>query len=164
MGGVGLQQFFICCFVGLAICFQRQMKRDAPVTDQRRALRMLYILYAVLTLITVSVALPIPISNKHQIHTAPGPHHIPPRRVLQRLQQRYPSSRSISIHSRLHPHAHRSRALQHRPSWANHAGQGQRLSQPEAEKGHWEEECEREDGWRFAHLRAFQCSSRRARC
>ncbi|CAD6577136.1 MAG: hypothetical protein ASARMPRED_008138 [Alectoria sarmentosa] len=55
MGGVGLQQFFICCFVGLAIRFQRQMKRDAPVTDQRRALRMLYILYAVLALITVRI-------------------------------------------------------------------------------------------------------------
>ncbi|KAL9067713.1 MAG: hypothetical protein Q9161_006705 [Pseudevernia consocians] len=55
MGGVGLQQFFICCFVGLAVRFQRQMKRDAPATDQRRALRMLYILYAVLTLITVRI-------------------------------------------------------------------------------------------------------------
>ena len=59
MGGVGLQQFFICCFVGLAIRFQRQMKRDAPITDQKRALRMLYILYAVLILITVSATLPI---------------------------------------------------------------------------------------------------------
>ena len=63
MGGIGLQQFFICCFVGLAIRFQRQMKRDAPVTDQKRALRMLYILYAVLTFITVSLTLPITISN-----------------------------------------------------------------------------------------------------
>lgn len=54
MGGVGLQQIFICCFIGLAIRFQRQMKRDTPLTDQSRALRLLYVLYAVLTLITVS--------------------------------------------------------------------------------------------------------------
>ena len=64
MGGVGLQQFFICCFVGLAIRFHRQMKRDAPLTDQARALRMLYVLYAVLTLITVSATLPLTIPNK----------------------------------------------------------------------------------------------------
>lgn len=55
MGGIGLQQFFICCFVGLAIRFQQQMKRDASAADQKRALRMLYILYAVLTLITVRI-------------------------------------------------------------------------------------------------------------
>ena len=59
MGGVGLQQFFICCFVALAIRFQRQMQRDAPITDQSRALCMLYVLYAVLTLITVSDTLHI---------------------------------------------------------------------------------------------------------
>ena len=58
MGGVGLQQFFICWFVGLAILFQRQMKRDTPITEQRRALRMLFTLYAVLLLITVSSTTP----------------------------------------------------------------------------------------------------------
>ena len=151
MGGVGLQQFFICCFVGLAVRFQRQMKRDAPATDQRRALRMLYILYAVLTLITVST-LPIATTNKHKTYTAPGPHYISPGRVLQRLQQRHPSPRSISIHPRLHSHAHRSCALQYRPSWANHARQRERLSQPEGEKGYSEEERERENGWQSAPL------------
>ncbi|KAM0795707.1 RTA1 like protein-domain-containing protein [Usnea florida] len=55
MSGVGLQQFFICCFIGLAIRFQHQMKQDTPVTDLNRALRLLYILYAVLTLITVRI-------------------------------------------------------------------------------------------------------------
>lgn len=55
MGGVGLQQFFICCFIGLAVRFQRHMKQDTYVTDQKRAFRMLYILYAVLTLITVRI-------------------------------------------------------------------------------------------------------------
>ena len=85
MSGVGLQQFFICCFVGLAVRFQHQMKRDAPVTDQRRAFRMLYILYAVLTLITVSATLPLATPNKHKTYTVPGPHYIPLGRVLQRL-------------------------------------------------------------------------------
>lgn len=85
MGGVGLQQFFICCFVGLAVRFQRQMKCDSPVTDQRRALRMLYILYAVLTLITVSATLPLATPNIHKTYIVPGPHHIPPGRVFQRL-------------------------------------------------------------------------------
>ena len=128
MGGVGLQQFFICCFVGLAIRFQRQMKRDTPVTDQRRALSMLYILYAVLTLITVSVIHPIATPKKHTVYTAPGPHHLPPSRILQRLQQRNPSPRSISVHPRLYPDARRSRALQHRPPWTSHARQRERLS------------------------------------
>lgn len=58
MVGVGLQQLFILCFIGLTIRFQRQIKRDDPVSDQKRALRLLYILYAVLTLITVSFTLP----------------------------------------------------------------------------------------------------------
>lgn len=78
MGGVGLQQFFICCFFGLAIRFQRQMRRDAPVVEQTRALRMLYVLYAVLTLITVSVTHRIATLKKHKVYTALGPHHLPP--------------------------------------------------------------------------------------
>lgn len=54
MGGVGLQQLFIVFFVGLAIRFQLQMKRETPMQDLPRAMRLLYALYAVLTLITVS--------------------------------------------------------------------------------------------------------------
>ena len=111
MGGVGLQQLFVCCFVGLAIRFQRQMKRDAPATDQGRALRMLYILYAVLTLITVSDTLPIATSNKLKTDIIPGPHHIPPDRILPGLQKRHPSPRGVPVHPRLHPHAHRPCAL-----------------------------------------------------
>lgn len=65
MGGVGLQQLFILCFIGLAIRFQRQIKHDAPVSDQKRALRLLYILYAILTLITVSF-IPPPPSHLHK--------------------------------------------------------------------------------------------------
>ena len=134
MGGIGLQQFFICCFVGLAIRFQHQMKRDAPGPDQKRALGMLYTLYAVLILITVSGTLPIIISKikqkkkAQQTYIAPDPHHLPPSRILPRLQKRHPSPRSIPVHLRLHPHAHRSRALEHCPSRLSHAGQRQRLT------------------------------------
>lgn len=162
MGGIGIQQFFICCFIGLAIRFQRQMKHDTPATDQRRVLRMLYILYAILTLITVSVTLLIAISNDRTAYIAPGPHHLPPSRIFQRLQQRHPSPRGIPIYPRLNTHAHRACALQHRPSWADDAWQRERLPQPEAEEGYREEEREREDGWRSACLRTFQCPSPRA--
>ena len=159
MGGIGLQQFFICCFVGLAVRFQRQMKRDAPTTDQQRALRMLYTLYAVLTLITVSTTLPPTTSNRQKIHTAPDPHHLPPGRVLQRLQHRHPSPRSIPVHPRLHSHARRPRALQRRPSRTDHAGQRERFPQPQGEKAHWEEERQRENGGCFAFV-----SSQHRRC
>ena len=54
MGGVGLQQLFVLCFIGLAYKFQREMMRDLPSSSQRPVLRLLYVLYAVLTLITVS--------------------------------------------------------------------------------------------------------------
>ena len=67
MGGIGLQLFFILCFIGLAIRFQGQMRRDAPGTDQKRALRMLYILYAALTFIAVSVTLLIIILKKQTL-------------------------------------------------------------------------------------------------
>ena len=54
MGGVGLQQAFILCFLGLAFRFQRQMSRETPIEDQPRAMKLLYVVYAALTLITVS--------------------------------------------------------------------------------------------------------------
>ena len=53
MGGVGLQEVFILCFVGLAIRFQRQMRTETAMQDKPRAYRMLYVVYAVLGLITV---------------------------------------------------------------------------------------------------------------
>ena len=162
MGGVGLQQFFICCFFGLAIRFQRQMKQDTPVTEHKRVLQMLYILYTVLTLITVRVTLLIAISNDRTTHIIPGAHHLPPRRIFQRLQQRHPSPRGVPIHPRLNTHAHRARALQHCPSGAHDARQRERLPQPEAAEGYREEKREREGRWRSACLRTFQCPNLRA--
>lgn len=56
MGGVGLQQLFVFLFLFLAIKFQREMMRDMPKAEQPRVLGLLYVLYAVLILITVSVS------------------------------------------------------------------------------------------------------------
>ena len=55
MGGVGLQQFFIICFTVLAYFFHKAMTRDLPKTALQQPLRLLYILYAVLLLITVRI-------------------------------------------------------------------------------------------------------------
>ena len=54
MGGVGLQQAFILCFLGLAIRFQRQMTRETPMQDKPRAMKLFYVVYAALALISVS--------------------------------------------------------------------------------------------------------------
>ena len=53
MGGVGLQQLFVFCFMYLAFRFQQEMKRDLAPDQQGRVLRLLYVLWAVLILITV---------------------------------------------------------------------------------------------------------------
>ena len=55
MGGVGLQQALILCFVGVAIRFQRQMSRESPMRSKSRALVLLYVVYAVLTLISIRI-------------------------------------------------------------------------------------------------------------
>ena len=56
MGGIGVQQFFIFCFVAVAVRFHNQMKRDLPSSAARRqATTLLYIVYATLTLITVRI-------------------------------------------------------------------------------------------------------------
>ncbi|KAK0510762.1 hypothetical protein JMJ35_007194 [Cladonia borealis] len=55
MGGVGLQEAFILCFLGLAFRFQRQMSRETPIQDKPRATQLLYTVYAALTLITIRI-------------------------------------------------------------------------------------------------------------
>ncbi|MCJ1278200.1 hypothetical protein MMC21_006015 [Puttea exsequens] len=55
MGGVGLQQIFIFFFLGLAIQFQKQMRRETPMQDRPKATQLLYTLYGVLTLITIRI-------------------------------------------------------------------------------------------------------------
>lgn len=59
MGGIGIQQFFICCFLVLAVQFHRQMLRLEKLGvlqgDKRRWKGMLYSLYFSLIAITVRI-------------------------------------------------------------------------------------------------------------
>ena len=55
MGGIGLQQFFVFCFLALAFQFQKQMARDIPGASRSRPMLLLYIVYTVLTLITIRI-------------------------------------------------------------------------------------------------------------
>ncbi|KAK6369813.1 uncharacterized protein PV06_01842 [Exophiala oligosperma] len=61
MGGIGLQQFFIFIFVGLAIKFQREMTKNEKIrqlhgaTSAKEWRSLLYALYATLGLITVRI-------------------------------------------------------------------------------------------------------------
>lgn len=55
MGGVGLQQVFIVVFVGLLIHFQRRFKAESPAAHEKLPLHFIYVLYAVLGLITVRI-------------------------------------------------------------------------------------------------------------
>lgn len=54
MGGIGLQQGFIFLFLFMAIKFHRDILREDQTNRTRQALRLLYVLYAALFLITVS--------------------------------------------------------------------------------------------------------------
>lgn len=55
MGGVGFQQFCIIVFVALTYFFHRELLRQPTTDSVKRAFMMLYVIYAVLGLITVSV-------------------------------------------------------------------------------------------------------------
>lgn len=54
-GGIVFQQIFIFLFLYIAVRFQRRVTRESPPDHQVRGLRMLYVLYAVLALITVRI-------------------------------------------------------------------------------------------------------------
>ena len=55
MGGIGMQQFFLLCFLVMAVLFQRQMNRDLPGAAKSCPLVLLYVIYAVLSLITIRI-------------------------------------------------------------------------------------------------------------
>lgn len=57
MIGVGVQQAFIIAFLGLLIRFQMIYKRENPITtaNAKLPLQLVYVLYAVLALITVRI-------------------------------------------------------------------------------------------------------------
>jgi len=56
MAGVGFQQLFVLVFIVLAITFQRKLAREGAAYRKPGVLRLLYVLYAVLGLITVRVS------------------------------------------------------------------------------------------------------------
>ena len=55
MGGIGMQEFFVLCFLVVAILFQRQMDRDLPRAAKLRPLFLLRIVYTVLSLLTMRI-------------------------------------------------------------------------------------------------------------
>lgn len=70
MGGIGLQQFFIFLFLGVAVYFHRQMLRSERLGGTGRGKEgwrpLLYVLYASLGLITVCLALLPSFLRHHQ--------------------------------------------------------------------------------------------------
>lgn len=55
MGGVGFQQLCIFVFLGLAIRLHKKLRMEAPTLERSRGLLLLYVEYAVVTLITVRI-------------------------------------------------------------------------------------------------------------
>jgi hypothetical protein len=142
MGGIGIQQFFICLFLGLAIKFQLDMARleragRIPEGPKRRWRRPLYTVYTTLGLISVSLRSHLPlrchappahkISPQHPTPSLPStnysgvplaPHLLPPDRILLRhvRLQRPPEPRSLLLPSRRRPHVVRRAGLQRHAS------------------------------------------------
>jgi len=55
MGGVGFQELFIIMFSGLLVRFHLRLRREMPVNEQAQPLRLLYVVYAALVLITIRI-------------------------------------------------------------------------------------------------------------
>lgn len=55
MGGIGFQQFCIFLFLGLAGRFHMRLREQPPTPERRTALRLLYVEYAAVFLITVRI-------------------------------------------------------------------------------------------------------------
>ena len=55
MGGIGFQQFCIFLFLGLAVRFHLKLRQQLPSRERSTGLLLLYILYTVVTLITIRI-------------------------------------------------------------------------------------------------------------
>lgn len=55
MGGIGFQLFFILCFIYVAYCFHRQLNANHTTSGNVVAHRLLFVVYAVLGLITIRI-------------------------------------------------------------------------------------------------------------
>jgi hypothetical protein len=95
MGGIGLQQFFVCLFVLVMVKFHADVRRTGHqrITSWRR---QLFSIYFALALITVSpfpyeTSIPLHFLPRDQLLTAlKGPHRLPPRGVLFRHRWAHP--------------------------------------------------------------------------
>lgn len=79
MGGIGIQQFFIVCFLVLAIQFHRQMlqldRASRLFADKRRWRHLLYALYGSLLFITVRIIYRLVEFSAGQTTANPIPYH-----------------------------------------------------------------------------------------
>ncbi|KAF2663633.1 hypothetical protein BT63DRAFT_379776 [Microthyrium microscopicum] len=75
MAGIGFQQFFIFVFLALAVKFQQTLNRDGATHHRIGALRLLYVLYAVLFLITVRIIFRL-IEYSHGINSTIPNHEV----------------------------------------------------------------------------------------
>ncbi|KAM0804159.1 RTA1 like protein-domain-containing protein [Usnea florida] len=71
-GGVALQQFFILVFAAASIKFHQTFSRESPAAKKAQALRLLYIIYAVLALITLRIVFRIVEYSKGLTSTIPN--------------------------------------------------------------------------------------------
>ena len=55
MGGIGFQLFFIICFIGVAYIFHRDLNSNRATAGDVQAHRLLFVVYAVLGLITIRI-------------------------------------------------------------------------------------------------------------
>lgn len=113
MGGVGLQECFILCFMALAITFHRRMlvlESRGETAGRRGWKKLLFTLYAVLTLITVCRSHVfsakdriLPIYENYRTYSlvfGTDPNYIPPHRVVRRCKfdhQRHPIPRGLCL-------------------------------------------------------------------
>ena len=93
MGGIGIQQFFILVFLGLAARFHAQMlemeKRQVVKAGWKK---ILYTLYASLGLISVSLFPKVPASIIGLTCDVEDSNHLPPDRILRRQNLFEPST------------------------------------------------------------------------
>lgn len=71
-GGVALQQIFIFVFLAASIKFHRTFASESPAAKKAQALRLLYTVYAVLTLITLRILFRIAEYSKGLTSTIPN--------------------------------------------------------------------------------------------
>ena len=166
MGGMGLQQFFILCFVGLMVVFQRRitsLEQSGQAIRERPWRPALYALHAVLLCITVrtrSMILPRSTMTIRSLETPGrrrlissgclGPDHLPHRRIRGRDQALEPDSvqRRVFLRARRLPDDGCPPHPRHHPP-GTHPGRA-RLElpapEPEGEEGDQEGEEGGEEG------------------